>query len=125
MFLSSVLYLKPVGYSAFKKELKELKKMSKYQYRKRVSKKLLCNNRIKVEVNGIAKSKPISELIKLYPKEVWRNLYSKAVPLSLSSSCYHQLEDKIKIVAPELIEERDKKKRIRRANAKARKYYNL
>ena len=99
--------------------------MNKYQYRARVSSKLKCDNRYGLEVNGSIKSKPIYELINLYPKELWRDLYTKAVPLSLSLTCYKELEEKIKIVEPVLIEERDKKKRIRRAQAKARKYYNL
>ena len=99
--------------------------MNKYQYRARVSSKLKCDNRYGLEVNGSIKSKPIYELINLYPKELWRDLYTKVVPLSLSSTCYKELEEKIKIVEPVLIEERDKKKRIRRAQAKARKYYNL
>jgi hypothetical protein len=99
--------------------------MNKYQYRARVSSKLKCDNRYGLEVNGLTKSKKIYELIILYPKELWRDLYTKGVPLSLSSTCYKELEEKIKIVEPVLIEERDKKKRIRRAMAKARKYYNL
>ena len=99
--------------------------MNKYQYRARVSLKLACNNRYGLEVNGSIKSKPIYELINLYPKKLWNKLYSKGSGLSLSSTCYKELEEKIKIVEPVLIEERDKKKRIRRAQAKARKYYNL
>jgi hypothetical protein len=99
--------------------------MNKYQYRARVSSKDLCNNRYGLEVNGSIKSKKIYELINLYPKELWRDVYTKAVPLSLSLPCHHELEEKIKIVAPELIEVLDKKKRIRGAQAKARKYYNL
>ena len=99
--------------------------MNKYQYRERVSSKLKCDNRYGLEVNGSTKSKKIYELINLNPKELWRDIYTKAVPLSLSLPCYHELEEKIKIVAPQLIEVRDKKKRIRRAQAKAKKYYNL
>ena len=100
--------------------------MSKYDYRKRLSNKLLCNNRYGLEVNGSIKSKPIYELISLYPKELWNKLYSKGgSSLSLSSTCYQEILQKIKIVEPVLIEVRDKKKRIRRAKAKARKYYNL
>jgi len=100
--------------------------MNKYQYRVRVSSRLACNNRYGLEVNGSIKSKPINELINLYPKELWEKLFSKGgSSLSISLPCYNQLEEKIKIIAPELIEERDKKKRIRRAQAKARKYYNL
>ncbi len=99
--------------------------MNKYQYRARVSSKDLCNNRYGLEVNGSIKSKKIYELINLYPKELWRDVYTKAAPLSLSATCYKELEEKIKTVEPVLIEKRDKKKRIRRAQAKARKYYNL
>ena len=100
--------------------------MSKYDYRKRLSNKLLCNNRYGLEVNGIIKSKKIYELINLHPKELWKKLYSKGGSiLSLSLPCFKELEEKIKIVEPVLIEVRDKKKRIRRAKAKARKYYNL
>ena len=99
--------------------------MSKYQYRVRVSSKLKCDNRYGLKINGVTKSKKIYELINLYPKELWRDVYTKAVPLSLSSTCYQELLQKIKIVEPVLIEVRDKKKRIRRAQAKARKYYNL
>ena len=97
--------------------------MNKYQYRERVSSKLKCDNRYGLEVNGSTKSKKIYELINLYPKELWNKLYSKGGSiLSLSSTCYQELFQKIKIVEPELI---DKKKRIRRAQAKSRKYYNL
>ena len=99
--------------------------MNKYQYRARVSSKLKCDNRYGLEVNGLTKSKKIYELINLYPKELWNKLYSKGSGLSLSSTCYKELEEKIKIVEPVLIEERDKKKRIIRAQAKARKYYKL
>ena len=99
--------------------------MSKYQYRKRVSKKLLCSNSIGLEVNGSIKSKPIKELINLHPIELWNKIFSKGTIVSLCQDCFHLLEEKIKITAPTLIEERDKKKRIRRAMAKARKYYNL
>lgn len=99
--------------------------MNKHQYRERVSSKLKCDNRYGLKVSGSIKSKKIYELIDLYPKELWRDLYTKAIPLSLSSTCHKELEEKIKIVEPMLIEERDKKKRIRRAQAKARKYYNL
>ena len=100
--------------------------MNKYQYRVRVSSKLKCDNRYGLEVNGSTKSKKIYELINLYPKELWNKLYSKrGSSLSLSSTCYQELLQKIKIVEPVLIEVRDKKKRIRRAQAKARKYYNL
>ena len=99
--------------------------MNKHKYRVRISSKLKCDNRYGLEVSGSTKSKKIYELINLYPKELWRDLYTKAVPLSLSSTCHKELEEKIKIVEPMLIEERDKKKRIRRAMAKARKHYNL
>ena len=99
--------------------------MNKYQYRARVFSKLACNNRYGLKVNGSTKSKKIYELINLYPKVLWNKLYSKGSGLSLSSTCYQQLLQKIKIVEPELIELIDKKKRIRRAQAKARKYYNL
>ena len=84
--------------------------MNKYQYRVRVSSRLACNNINGLEVNGLIKSKKIYELINLFPKELWSDLYTKAVPLSLSSTCYKELEEKIKIVEPVLIEERDKKK---------------
>lgn len=100
--------------------------MGKYQYRARVSSKLNCNNRYGLEVNGLTRSKPIYELINLYPEELWKRLYSKTgSSLSISLTCYNQLEEKIKIIAPELIEEIDKKKRIRRAQAKARKHFSL
>ena len=99
--------------------------MSKYQYRVRVSSKLKCDNRYGLEVNGSTKSKKIYELINLYPIDLWNKLYSKGSGLSLSSTCYQELLQKIKIVDPRLIETRDKKKRIRRARAKARNYYNL
>jgi|TARA_B110000003_G_scaffold169472_1_gene169280 hypothetical protein len=100
--------------------------MNKYKYRVRVSSKLACNNRYGLGVNGSTKSKPIYELINLYPKELWKKIYSKeGSSLSISLPCYNQLEKKIKIVAPELIEEIEKKKRIIRAQAKARKYYKL
>ena len=99
--------------------------MNKYHYRVRTSSKLKCDNRYGLKINGKFKSKKIYELIKLYPIELWKKLYSKGSGLSLNSTCYQELLQKIKIVKPILIEERDKKKRIRRAMAKARKYYNL
>tara|TARA_B110000008_G_C16714309_1_gene462113 strand:+ start:381 stop:617 length:237 start_codon:yes stop_codon:yes gene_type:complete len=78
--------------------------MKKYKYRARVSLKDICNNRYGLEVNGSIKSKPIYELINLYPKELWNKLYSKGgSSLALSSTCYKELEEKIKIVEPVLI----------------------
>ena len=97
--------------------------MSKYNYRKRLSKKLLCNNRYGLKVNGSIKSKMIYELINLYPNELWTEIYSKGSDLSLVSTCYQELYQKVKSVSPSLIEELKSRKRKHRVISKAKRFF--